>query len=115
MNRAAIIAVSTISAAALLTGCSAKDRFVGTWESRRQAAPEQPFDFGAVTFAPDSTYTARMIYEGETVAETGRWGVAFGGLNIGDSRRYIYRFEGGDAVYLRDRETDIELKLFRFE
>jgi hypothetical protein len=99
----------------LLTGCSASERFVGTWESGREAAPQQPFDFGAVTFAPDNTYTARMIYDGETVAETGRWNVRFGGLNIDDTRRYIYRFEGGDRVILRDRETDIELELKRFE
>ncbi|MFU8830198.1 MAG: hypothetical protein ACNA8P_12300 [Phycisphaerales bacterium] len=115
MNRSIIAASSLIAAAMLLGGCSAKDRFVGTWESGRDEAPQEPFDFGAVTFAPDKTYTARMIYDGSVFAETGRWNVAFGGLNIDDTRRYIYRFEGSDRVVLRDRETGVELELTRFQ
>lgn len=115
MTRTITMLGTAMLAATMLTGCSASDQFVGTWESGQDVKPERQFDFGAVTFAPDNTYTAQMLYGGETVAETGRWQVAFGGLNIGDTRRYIYRFEGEDTVYLRDRETDIELELKRFK
>ncbi len=115
MQRSALITLALAPLALLLVGCSAQDRFVGTWQSAREAAPEQPFDFGAVTFAPDKTYTARMIYDGETVAETGHWSVMFGGLNIGDSRRYLYRFDGHDTVFIRDRESEAEIELNRFK
>ena len=115
MNRRIALAVAAVAGAAVLSGCSAKDRFVGTWESGREVETDRPFDFGAVTFAPDSTYTARMIYAGETVAETGFWSVSFGGLNIDDSRRYIYSFDGNNRVILTDRETGIELDLQRFK
>lgn len=115
MTRSLAKASSILLVGIMLGGCSAKERFVGTWESGREAAPEQPFDFGAVTFAPDETYTARMIYNGATVAETGRWRVLFGGLNIDDTRRYTYRFDGNDRVFLRDRETGVELELTRFK
>jgi hypothetical protein len=115
MTRTIIAATSLLIGAAMLTGCSSSDRFVGTWKSGQDVKPEREFDFGAVTFAPDNTYTAQMLYGGETVAETGHWNVRFGGLNIDDTRRYIYRFEGDDRVILRDRETDIELELNRFK
>jgi hypothetical protein len=115
MNRQIALAVVAVAGTAVLTGCSAKDRFVGTWQSEREVKPEREFDFGAVTFAPDNTYTARMLYGGETVAETGHWSVSFGGLNIDDNRRYTYEFDGDGRVILTDRETGIELELQRFE
>lgn len=114
MNSRIALGVAAVAATAVLAGCSAKDRFVGTWESGREVKPDREFDFGAVTFAPDNTYTARMLYGGETVAETGHWGVSFGGLNIDDSRRYIYTFDGDDRVILKDRDTGVELELQRF-
>ncbi|MFG0293222.1 MAG: hypothetical protein ACIAQF_05580 [Phycisphaerales bacterium JB065] len=115
MKRSAQFALCLVPCALLLAGCSAQDRFVGTWQSVTEAAPEQTFEFGAVTFAPDKTYTAQMVYNGDTVAETGHWSVWFGGLNIGDTRRYLYRFDGNDTVFLRDRESDSEIELSRFK
>ena len=115
MTRTITVLSSAMLAATLLGGCSASERFVGTWKSGQDVKPERQFDFGAVTFAPDNTYTAQMLYGGETVAETGHWNVRFGGLNIDDTRRYIYRFEGDDRMFLRDRETEVELELQRFK
>ncbi len=56
-----------------LAGCNAtSNTVVGTWEGRA-TADEAPFSFGAVTFAPDGTFTAEAKYGETTRAVSGRY------------------------------------------
>jgi hypothetical protein len=57
----------------ILSGCATN--ISGTWQGR-DATLDRPFSFGAVTFAPDGTYTAEARY-GETVrAVTGTYSIS---------------------------------------
>lgn len=56
----------------LLAGCATN--ISGTWQGRADVA-ERPFSFGAVTFAPDGTYTAEAKYGETTRAVTGTYSV----------------------------------------
>ena len=51
------------SALLMLTGCATD--ISGTWQGR-DSTLERAFNFGAVTFAPDGTYTAEAKY-GDTI------------------------------------------------
>ena len=56
-----------------VTGCTTN--IAGTWQGR-DATDDRPFSFGAVTFAPDGTYTAEAKY-GQTVrAVTGTYTIS---------------------------------------
>jgi hypothetical protein len=58
---------------ATLAGCNAtSNTVVGTWEGRA-TADAAPFSFGAVTFAPDGTFTAEARYGETTRAVNGRY------------------------------------------
>ncbi|MAJ46519.1 MAG: hypothetical protein CBC35_04335 [Planctomycetes bacterium TMED75] len=56
----------------LIAGCATN--ISGTWQGRGSMA-EGPFSFGAVTFAPDGTYTAEAKYGNTTRAVTGTYTV----------------------------------------
>ena len=64
---ASLIMISTML---LITGCATS--VSGTWQGRADTA-ERPFSFGAVTFAPDGTYTAEAKYGDQTRAVTGTY------------------------------------------
>ena len=55
-----------------LSGCATN--IAGTWQGRADMS-ERPFSFGAVTFAPDGTYTAEAKYGDTTRAVTGTYSV----------------------------------------
>ena len=58
--------------ALMLAGCVTN--VSGTWQGRADSA-ERPFSFGAVTFAPDGTYTAEAKYGDQTRAVSGTYTV----------------------------------------
>lgn len=98
-------AIMTVAAAAMLVGASgcATSRLVGTWKSERALSgePAAGFDFAAVTFAPDGTYTAEMVYAGKTRAQSGTWELESDGeLEIGPEpeREYEVTFDGPDRL-----------------
>ena len=63
-----LLALCTLGA----TGCATN--ISGTWQGRG-ATDERPFSFGAVTFAPDGTYTAEAKYGDTTRAVSGTYTV----------------------------------------
>lgn len=79
-------------------------RLVGTWRGRQQS-PDAPFEFAGVTFAPDGTYTAHMVYEGEARGDSGKWRVEGGELVLAAGRRYELEFRGRDVVVFREPQT----------
>lgn len=102
MNRKPIIAlVATAASLAVLGGCKS-NTLVGTWKSERamQNLPAPEFDFASVTFAPDGTYTAEMVYGGRTMAQTGTWSYAADELVVGPqpTRRYGVDFKNPDTL-----------------
>ena len=63
----------------------------GTWQGR-DATDDRPFSFGAVTFAPDGTYTAEAKY-GDTIrAVTGTY-------KISDDEIMLYGQPFGERTY----------------
>lgn len=75
-HRTAVLVAVPLAAllAAPLGGCAGmKKKLVGTWRSDKEAVPGMPFDFASVTFAPDGTYTAQMLYDGQPAAASGPW------------------------------------------
>ena len=64
--------LATALGALILTGCATN--ISGTWQGRA-STEERPFSFGAVTFAPDGTYTAEARYGDTTRAVTGTYTV----------------------------------------
>ena len=64
-----------LAAGLALAGCASPSAsLVGTWQGRGPAA-DAPFSFGAVTFAPDGTFTAEANYGDTTRAVSGRYDV----------------------------------------
>ena len=96
-----VVATGLAAIAALSTGC-ASSGLVGTWKSANKAEGEAAaaFDFASVTFAPDGTYTAEMLYGGKTFAQTGTWDHTDGKLTIGPDpvRAYGVTMDGADAL-----------------
>ena len=56
-----------------LTGCTTN--IAGTWQGR-DSTDDRPFSFGAVTFAPDGTYTAEAKYGSTVRAVTGKYSIS---------------------------------------
>ncbi|MEM7622696.1 MAG: hypothetical protein AAF235_05780 [Planctomycetota bacterium] len=120
MTRNTRVRITTASAglAALgaLGGCSSGS-LVGTWQSQRavENLPSAPFDFAAVTFAPDGTYTAEMVYGGRTLAETGTWTHAADELVVGPqpSRRYGVEFLNDGVVSFVAPEGSVTMLRYR--
>jgi len=113
------IAITALTAG-VLCGCqTTSSDLVGTWESTRadDDLERVDFDFASVTFAPDGTYTAEMIYGGETLAETGTWKRTNGTLIVGSeegTRNYGMRFrEDGGLVFSDDRYGEVVMSRYR--
>ncbi|MAY74644.1 MAG: hypothetical protein CMJ31_08050 [Phycisphaerae bacterium] len=115
--RRAVIASAAALVTLFSTGC-ASSRLVGTWESQRAVENRTPaeFDFASVTFAPDGTYTAEMVYGGSTHAETGAWKVRGDKLEVGTDKPRVYQveFEGNDEVtFDAGRAGRVSMRRFR--
>ena len=105
-----------ISLTCLLTaGCATN--ISGTWQGRGSMA-ERPFSFGAVTFAPDGTYTAEAKY-GDTVrAVSGTYTVTgdkiiLFGEPFGE-RNYTLS-KNDDALVFTDSSSGNSMTLDRFK
>lgn len=93
---------------------AAEPRLVGTWRGQEQN-PTTPFQFVAVTFAPDGTYTAGLNIGGQTRADSGRWRTSGEQELMIDpgSRRYRYELRGEETLVLTDPQTNVSASLAR--
>ena len=101
-----------------LTGCNAaSSKVVGTWQVRA-SADETPFSFGAVTFAPDGTFTAEAKY-GETIrAVSGRYTTEGAQITLagqGIPPRVYQVSLGDDTTVFTDQATGRSMTLDRFK
>ena len=101
-----------------LAGCNATSNpVVGTWEGRA-TADEAPFSFGAVTFAPDGTFTAEAKYGETTRAVSGRYTrdgekITLDGQGM-PARVYNVSTANGTAIFT-DPTTGKSMTLDRFK
>ena len=98
----------------ILSGCATD--ISGTWQGR-DSTMGRPFSFGAVTFAPDGTYTAEAKY-GDTVrAVTGTYSISgdtimLYGEPFGERS---YRIESThEALVFTDNKTEGSMTLDRY-
>ena len=101
-----------------LTGCNAaSSKVVGTWQGRA-TADEAPFSFGAVTFAPDGTFTAEAKYGDTTRAVSGRYTTEGAQITLdgqGIPPR-VYQVSTGDGTTVfTDQATGKSMTLDRFK
>lgn len=102
------------SALLMLTGCATN--ISGTWQGR-DSTMERPFSFGAVTFAPDGTYTAEAKY-GDTIrAVSGTYSISgdmimLYGEPFGERSYRLTSTE--DALVFTDTKTDGSMTLDRY-
>ncbi len=101
-------------------GCASNGNngLAGTWRADENIRTRDPdvgrFQFGAVTFAEDGTYTAHMIYGERQLGESGKWRTSGNRLDLPVSdRSYRYNLDG-DALRLTDFETNTTLVLNRY-
>ena len=66
-------AVATLSGLSVLSGCSPKAAYVGTWSSDPATSATSDFQFGGITLSGDGTYTAYASYAGTTRGFSGDW------------------------------------------
>jgi hypothetical protein len=98
----------------ILSGCATN--ISGTWQGR-DSTMDRPFSFGAVTFAPDGTYTAEAKY-GETVrAVTGTYSISgdmimLYGEPFGERSYNLARTDG--ALIFTDTNTEGSMTLDRY-
>ncbi len=98
----------------MLSGCATN--ISGTWQGR-DSTMDRPFSFGAVTFAPDGTYTAEAKY-GETVrAVSGTYSISgdmimLYGEPFGERSYRLGKTE--DALVFTDTKTDGSMTLDRY-
>ena len=98
----------------MLTGCATN--IAGTWQGR-DSTMERPFSFGAVTFAPDGTYTAEAKYGDTTRAVSGTYSISgdmimLYGEPFGERS---YRLESTEnALIFTDTKTDGSMTLDRY-
>lgn len=116
-TRRSLSVLSLVAAAAMTAGCQSH-KLVGTWEADKDVPTHDSrvgdFRFGAVTFAPDGTYTAHMIYADRQLGETGDWKTQGDMLEFTNSHRsYRYSLHGND-LNLTDPKTNISLTLHRY-
>ena len=101
-----------------LAGCSANPNpVVGTWEGRA-TADEAPFSFGAVTFAPDGTFTAEAKYGDTTRAVSGRYTTEGERITLagqGIPPRIYQVSTGDDTAIFTDQTTGKSMTLDRFK
>ncbi len=99
-----------------LAGCSVNP-VVGTWEGRA-TADEAPFSFGAVTFAPDGTFTAEAKYGDTTRAVSGRYTTEGERITLagqGIPPRTYQVSTGDDTAIFTDQTTGKSMTLDRFK
>ena len=88
----------------------------GTWQGR-DATDDRPFSFGAVTFAPDGTYTAEAKY-GDTIrAVTGTYKISgdeimLYGQPFGERTYELKRVK--DGLVFTDAKSQQSMTLDRF-
>jgi hypothetical protein len=87
---------------------------VGTWRGRDDAA-NTPFQFAAVTFAPDGTYTAQMRYADQLRADSGRYTFNGGTLKINEGNREYSVLRQGDTLQVTDVQTKHAVTLDRLK
>lgn len=101
-----------------LAGCNAtSNTVVGTWEGRA-TAEEAPFSFGAVTFAPDGTFTAEAKYGATTRAVSGRYTTEGERITLagqGIPPRVYEVSTGDDTAVFTDQTTGKSMTLDRFK
>ena len=111
MSVLGLLAVGMIAA-----GCQSQ-KLVGTWEAQKNVPTNDPrvgaFQFGAVTFAPDGTYTAHMIYADRQLGESGEWTTKGDMLELKKANR-AYRYSlHGDTLDLTDPKMNVSIALQR--
>ncbi|NCF40897.1 MAG: hypothetical protein GWP75_12360 [Planctomycetia bacterium] len=101
-----------------LAGCNATSSpVVGTWEGRA-TSDEAPFSFGAVTFAPDGTFTAEAKYGDTTRAVSGRYTTEGEQITLagqGIPPRVYQVSTGDDTAVFTDQTTGKSMTLDRFK
>ena len=102
------------SALLMLTGCATD--ISGTWQGR-DSTLERAFNFGAVTFAPDGTYTAEAKY-GDTIrAVSGTYSISgemimLYGEPFGERNYRLTSSE--ESLIFTDTKTDGSMTLDRY-
>lgn len=100
-----------------LGGCgNAAGKVVGTWEGRA-VDDAAPFSFGAVTFAPDGTFTAEARYGETTRAVSGRYSMDGETITLdgqGIPPRVYAVSRGDDTAVFTDQATGRSMTLDRF-
>lgn len=109
------LAIATSSA--VVIGCSSTSSpLVGTWQGRGPAA-DAPFSFGAVTFAPDGTFTAEANYGDTTRAVSGRYDLEGATVTLEGrempARSYTVE-AGADTAVFTDPTSGRSMTLDRF-
>ena len=109
--------LSIASATLVLIGCSSTSSpLVGTWQGRGPAA-DAPFSFGAVTFAPDGTFTAEANYGDTTRAVSGRYDLEGATVTLEGrempARSYTVE-AGADTAVFTDPTSGRSMTLDRF-
>lgn len=106
-----------IASSLLLVGCTTtSSSIVGTWQGRGPAT-DAPFSFGAVTFAPDGTFTAEANYGDATRAVSGRYDLDGATLTLAgrDMPPRVYRVStDANTVIFTDPKSERSMTLDRF-
>lgn len=106
-----------VGACLVAAGCQTS-KLVGTWEADKTVPTGDShvgaFRFGAVTFAPDGTYTAHMIYADKQMGESGEWTTRGDMLELKKAKRE-YKFKlYDDKLDLTDPQSHVSLTLHRY-
>ncbi len=96
----------------VMTACTSSSGLVGSWHGDGTMA-EQPFTFGAVSFADDGTFTAEARYGQVVRVQSGHWHLDGYTLDLVEDQRTYTIHIMGDTVTFTDPTSGNSMLLTR--